>query len=497
ANIIAATSGTNTGDQDISGIATNVSAIDELETEQDTQDAAIALNTAKTGITAGQASAITANTAKVGITTAQAGAITSNTSGVSTNASVISDLETEQDVQDAAIALNTAKTGITTSQANIIAATSGTNTGDQDISGIATNASAIDDLETEQDTQDAAIALNTAKTGITAGQASAITVNTAKVGYTDAAVTSVIAANAIVAANTAKNGITAQQASEINVNTTKVGVTTGLKDSVATNYAKVGITTAQADAITANTAKVGITTSQSDAITANTAKLTNATHTGDVTGTTALTIGNDKILESHLKAVNSPTDEYILTYEATTGDFEWVAPATVASTVTWDDLQVNLNSVKKRVGVDEPQDVIYRGGGLLNFENGKTEGIYFTVQLPHQYKPDSEIRFHVHLIYEGGSGNVEWEFTYTWANVNDAFPTETTVTATTSAGTADVHQAQTIAAIGGIDKRESSVLICSLTRNGSSGADTYSGDVKMVALDFHYQKEKSGTITEF
>ena len=51
--------------------------------------------------------------------------------------------------------------------------------------------------------------------------------------------------------------------------------------------------------------------------------VTNATHTGDVTGATALTIGANKILESHLKAVNSPTDEYVLTYEATTGDFEW------------------------------------------------------------------------------------------------------------------------------------------------------------------------------
>ncbi|MFY0608697.1 MAG: hypothetical protein JXR10_18425, partial [Cyclobacteriaceae bacterium] len=170
----------------ISGIATNASAIDDLETEQDTQDAAIALNTAKTGITAQQASDITTNNVKVGITTAQASAITSNTSGVSTNASAISDLETEQDVQDAAIALNTAKTGITTSQANIIAATSGTNTGDQDISGIATNVSAIDDLETEQDTQDAAIALNTAKTGITAQQASDITTNNVKVGITTA-----------------------------------------------------------------------------------------------------------------------------------------------------------------------------------------------------------------------------------------------------------------------------------------------------------------------
>jgi len=101
-------SGVNTGDQDISGIAANTAAITANET-------AIALNTAKTGITTDQASEITANTAKVGITTTQANEI----------------------------ATNTAKVGVTTVQTTILDNTSGTNTGDQDISGIATNAIAI------------------------------------------------------------------------------------------------------------------------------------------------------------------------------------------------------------------------------------------------------------------------------------------------------------------------------------------------------------------
>jgi len=51
------------------------------------------------------------------------------------------------------------------------------------------------------------------------------------------------------------------------------------------------------------------------------------TLSGDVGGSGATsittTIGADKILETMLKSVNEPTDEYALTYEATTGDFEW------------------------------------------------------------------------------------------------------------------------------------------------------------------------------
>jgi hypothetical protein len=53
----------------------------------------------------------------------------------------------------------------------------------------------------------------------------------------------------------------------------------------------------------------------------------NITVSGDASGSGAtgitLTIGDNRVLERHLKAVNSPTDEYCLTYEATTGDFEW------------------------------------------------------------------------------------------------------------------------------------------------------------------------------
>ncbi|MCK5117881.1 MAG: hypothetical protein KAR44_14900, partial [Candidatus Aegiribacteria sp.] len=62
------------------------------------------------------------------------------------------------------------------------------------------------------------------------------------------------------------------------------------------------------------------------------------TLSGDVTGSgeTALTVtvANDKILESHLKSVNAATDEYCLTYEATTGDFEWQECAGGAGDIT-------------------------------------------------------------------------------------------------------------------------------------------------------------------
>tara|TARA_Y100001963_G_scaffold22284_1_gene29177 strand:+ start:168 stop:3977 length:3810 start_codon:yes stop_codon:yes gene_type:complete len=49
---------------------------------------------------------------------------------------------------------------------------------------------------------------------------------------------------------------------------------------------------------------------------ANTAKVTNATHTGDVTGATALTIANDKIEEKHINAGGSPGADKVLVYDS-------------------------------------------------------------------------------------------------------------------------------------------------------------------------------------
>ena len=84
------------------------------------------------GITSQQASDITANNAKVGITTAQGNAITANT----------------------------AKRSYPLADENRLGNTSGTNTGDQDISGIATNASNISNLSFDVSSNSSDISTN-------------------------------------------------------------------------------------------------------------------------------------------------------------------------------------------------------------------------------------------------------------------------------------------------------------------------------------------------
>ena len=62
---------------------------------------------------------------------------------------------------------------------------------------------------------------------------------------------------------------------------------------------------------------------------ANTAKVTNATHTGEVTGSTALTIADNVVDEANLKVSNSPVNGYFLQAQsADTGGLTWAAAPT-------------------------------------------------------------------------------------------------------------------------------------------------------------------------
>jgi len=61
-------------------------------------------------------------------------------------------------------------------------------------------------------------------------------------------------------------------------------------------------------------------------IAANTAKTTNATHSGEVTGATALTIADNVVDEANLKVSNSPTNGYFLSAQSgNTGGLTWAA----------------------------------------------------------------------------------------------------------------------------------------------------------------------------
>lgn len=77
--------------------------------------------------------------------------------------------------------------------------------------------------------------------------------------------------------------------------------------------------------------------------------------TGSGTGTFAATIASDRILESMLKAVNTAVDEDILTYESTTGDFEWHTPAELGLVATTRQITIagTANEITSSAGAQD------------------------------------------------------------------------------------------------------------------------------------------------
>ena len=119
-----------------------------------------------------------------------------------------------------------------------------------------------------------------------------------------------------VAEKTSANGVTVDG---LNIKDSKLVTSNSV---VEANITDANITTDKIsdDAVTADKLANSINT----AIAANTAKTTNATHTGEVTGATALTIADNIVDEANLKVSNSPTNGYFLSAQSgNTGGMTW------------------------------------------------------------------------------------------------------------------------------------------------------------------------------
>ena len=162
--------------------------------------------------------------------------------------------------------------------------------------------------------------------------------------------------NAITSAKIAAGTIIASDVADDSVTTAKI-----LDDAVTAAKLANSINTE----IAANTAKTGITSAQASAITANTAKVTNATHTGDVTGATALTIAAGAVDIAMMSATGTPGSGNFLR-----GDNTWSAVdglpsqtgnagkylTTDATNASWATLDTDANSTTK--GLYEMANVI-------------------------------------------------------------------------------------------------------------------------------------------
>jgi hypothetical protein len=153
-----------------------------------------------------------------------------------------------------------------------------------------------------------------------------------------------------------------------------------------------------------------------------------------------------------------------------------------------------------------------RGVYTYTFENqstGNEEEVFFSVQLPHNWKEGSTIYPHVHWSPQtsGNNGSVVWGLEYTWVNYNSTtpltFPNTTIITVTSaSINGSSYRDKHLITSFNGLtpdntQDKISSILMCRFFRKSGDAADTYNGNAAVLSVDFHYQMDGIGSHTEF
>lgn len=168
--------------------------------------------------------------------------------------------------------------------------------------------------------------------------------------------------------------------------------------------------------------------------------------------------------------------------------------------VVWDDIRVPLSSIK-RLGFTDPDWVKFADDGAgstgvyaLAFDDTADEEVFFSCQIPHSYKEETDIIPHVHWApSDGDAGNVTWKLEYTWQNIDGTFGNTSTVSVTDSTdSTSHKHLYAEMSAITGTSKIISSELMCRLYRDVSDG-DTYGSDAFLLEFDFHFEKDTVGS----
>ena len=168
----------------------------------------------------------------------------------------------------------------------------------------------------------------------------------------------------------------------------------------------------------------------------------------------------------------------------------------------WDDLRFTASGINPAGAADAPvvSTSLADYPGTLEFSGTRDNVLVALGQMPHAWKRGTSIVPHIHWAKASSSANtVDWRF-YIRQLGNPGDAPGAWSSAMTPAGTIGTH------ANGGehlltywdaIDmtgRKESAMINWRLDRLGST--DSFSGVARLYELDFHYQKDKLGTLTE-
>jgi len=165
----------------------------------------------------------------------------------------------------------------------------------------------------------------------------------------------------------------------------------------------------------------------------------------------------------------------------------------------WDDMLVGATQLRSpAANFPAWAEVGSSGLYLPKFPDNATKLVLFETQLSHMWQEDTDMYLHVHWQpLTTDTGNVHWQVFYNVAPINGVFNgagnIDTALDMLDSGdGTLFKHQMTPAHQTSGTGLNNSAVFYGYIQRNHGSD-DTFSGDVALMSLDWHYQRNKAGS----
>ncbi len=175
------------------------------------------------------------------------------------------------------------------------------------------------------------------------------------------------------------------------------------------------------------------------------------------------------------------------------------------SYVVWEDIQVPLvGRAQPGAGGDGPTLKALQTDGAGSegvhqyaYPANADKWLHFTVEIPHSWLLESELRPHMHWAPStGAGGNVVWGLEYSLAALGASFGTTTIITITDAAeGALEQHYAA-FSAISMVGITELDTILAGRIYRDTGGADTYGSDAFGLDVGFHYQIDSLGSAEE-
>lgn len=212
-----------------------------------------------------------------------------------------------------------------------------------------------------------------------------------------------------------------------------------------------------------------------------------------VGGISAGALPNDSIVEADLKAVDSASDEECLTYETTTGDFEWQACGSGSDTNAvkeywWPasatlplEAADSIPPISKDAGTNVDQLVVL-------FDDSTDECRTVSFKVPSDVDTSATVTFRLHWYSSSATtGSAYWDFRHNSGVADGADPDAALTTEAdggdTVAGTAGQISAatwtETITNLGWAANDQVDAVFC---RDANNGSDNFSGDAYVTGF---------------